>query len=74
LSRPRKSIEFGQNVHEVLKKYGNSKYTHLLFKFCFLPLMTVLQVFFALCFMNKMLEKSRQVMVLKFLNLVFKRY
>ena len=24
-SRPWKSIEFGQNVHKVLKRYGNSK-------------------------------------------------
>jgi len=28
-STPGKSIVFGQNVHKVLKKYGNSKFNHL---------------------------------------------
>jgi len=36
--------------------------------------MTVLQIFFALCSMNKILEKSREVTLLKFLNLVLKKY
>ena len=41
-ARPWKSIEFVENVHEVLKKYGNSKFRSL-------PLLTVLQMFFWPC-------------------------
>jgi len=43
-SRPWKSIEFGQNVHKVLKKYGNS--VVCLFKFCLLPLWQFCRSFF----------------------------
>jgi len=58
-SRTWKSIEFGQNVHKVLKKYGNPKFNDLFFQIDSWPLMTVLQMFFALCSMNKVLEKWR---------------
>jgi len=34
-SRPWKSIEFGQNVHKVLKTFGNSKYSHLFIRILF---------------------------------------
>jgi len=43
------SIAFNQNVHKILKRHGNSKFSRCLFKFCSLPLMTVLQVFFLHC-------------------------
>jgi len=31
----RKSIEFGQNLHKILKKYGNSKSNHLFIQILF---------------------------------------
>jgi len=56
-----KSLEFGQNVNKVLKKYGNPKFSHLFIQILFLStdslqLMTIRR-FFALCSMNKILEK-----------------
>ena len=34
-SRPWQSIEFGENVHAVLKKYCNSKFSHLFIQVLF---------------------------------------
>jgi len=34
-SRPWKGIEFGQNVHKILKKYENSTFSHLLIQILF---------------------------------------
>jgi len=35
-SRPWKSNEFGQNVHKIVKKFGNSKFSHLFIQILFL--------------------------------------
>jgi len=35
VSRPWKSTEFGKNVHEVLRKYGNSEFSHLFIRISF---------------------------------------
>jgi len=38
-------------------KYGNVKFTQFVIQICCLLMMTVLLIFFALCSMNKILEK-----------------
>jgi len=42
-----KSIEFGQNVHEVLKKYGNSKFSHLSIQILLFTADDLMQMLFA---------------------------
>jgi len=55
-SRPWKSIDFDQNVHKVLKKYGNSKCSHLFIQILLVSADNSSADFFALCYMNKLLN------------------
>jgi len=58
--KPWKSIEFDQNVHRVLKKYGNSKFNHLFMQILFVTADDrFAKFFFAFCSMNKILDKWR---------------
>ena len=56
-SRPWKSIEFGQNVHKLLKKYVNSKFSHLLIQIVFFTTYDSSADVFALCSINKIFAK-----------------
>jgi len=47
-------VQDSHAVLKVLEKYVACKFSHFLFKFCSLALMTV---FFVLCSMNEILEK-----------------
>jgi len=58
-ARPWKSIEFGQNGHKVLKKYGNSKFSDLFIQILFFTTDDNFADAFALCCINKISEKWR---------------
>ena len=57
-SRPWKSIGFGQLIRKVLKKYENSKFSHLFIQILFFIADDSLQMFFALCSMSKFLKNE----------------
>ena len=73
-TRPGKSIEYSimQNVNKLLKSMEIPHSAICFFKFRSLPLMTVLQMFFALCSMNKLLEKMKISGGIKVFHLVLK--
>ena len=52
--KPWKNIEFDQNVHKVLKKYENSKFSHLFIQILFFTADDSFADVFALCSMNKL--------------------
>jgi len=64
-SIPWKSIEFGQNVHKVLKKHGNSKFSQLFIHILFFAAITIFACVLH-CVPQIKFWKMKIVMVLKF--------
>ena len=74
-SRPWKSIEFGQNVHDVLKKCRNSKFSHLFIQILFFNADGSSADVFLYCVpWIKFLKNEATFMVLKSFSLASKKY